>query len=456
MPDEAYYWLWGQHPDLSYLDHPPLQAWTQWVATEAFGISRFSLRLPAVLSSIVIIAALIWWAKLLNPGLSGLGKLGAITAAFASPLFFSFTGMAFNDHVLLALLSLATISIFKLFQSHLKRQKPDLLPLYASALLIGLAGLTKYNAILFAAGLFVAILWTKPYRSLLKSPHTYLAALLCLACLTPVFLWNQGNQSASFQYNLDDRLTDAKTLSVYTKRVFGFLLPFLLSFSPFLIYELIRSTRNKPDPESNAFILRSFALPIFVTATIGCLVLARFTFVIFYWNIVAIIPVIPLVVMYFQSRWVFIGHLLWGSVLLGLLMINHTIFPLSAFSGKVDDETAIMFGWPEISQQVHQVQAENNADFLVTSDYRSGSILAFWTGDISVQVIASRFSQFSIWLDRNDHISQDAVILTSNWFPLTDVMRDHFEVVEFVRNIDVERLGRPVTQYQIYLGHTSK
>ena len=29
LPDEAYYWLWGQHPDWSYFDHPPLQAWLQ-------------------------------------------------------------------------------------------------------------------------------------------------------------------------------------------------------------------------------------------------------------------------------------------------------------------------------------------------------------------------------------------------------------------------------------------
>ena len=25
--DEAYYWLWGQHPALSYYDHPPFHAW---------------------------------------------------------------------------------------------------------------------------------------------------------------------------------------------------------------------------------------------------------------------------------------------------------------------------------------------------------------------------------------------------------------------------------------------
>ena len=26
IADEAYYWMWGQHPALSYFDHPPLQA----------------------------------------------------------------------------------------------------------------------------------------------------------------------------------------------------------------------------------------------------------------------------------------------------------------------------------------------------------------------------------------------------------------------------------------------
>jgi 4-amino-4-deoxy-L-arabinose transferase-like glycosyltransferase len=33
-PDEAYYWLWGQHLDFSYYDHPPLQAWLYQITKE--------------------------------------------------------------------------------------------------------------------------------------------------------------------------------------------------------------------------------------------------------------------------------------------------------------------------------------------------------------------------------------------------------------------------------------
>ena len=32
--DEAYYWLWGQHLDWSYYDHPPLAAWLERLSGE--------------------------------------------------------------------------------------------------------------------------------------------------------------------------------------------------------------------------------------------------------------------------------------------------------------------------------------------------------------------------------------------------------------------------------------
>src|SRR6185437_12471207 len=43
--DEAYYWLWGQHPELSYLDHPPLHAWLLGLVSLIFGWNLYSLRL---------------------------------------------------------------------------------------------------------------------------------------------------------------------------------------------------------------------------------------------------------------------------------------------------------------------------------------------------------------------------------------------------------------------------
>lgn len=51
VPDEAYYWLWGQHPDLSYLDHPPLNAWVQGLIEALAGRNLFSLRFATWLTT---------------------------------------------------------------------------------------------------------------------------------------------------------------------------------------------------------------------------------------------------------------------------------------------------------------------------------------------------------------------------------------------------------------------
>ena len=54
-PDEAYYWLWGQHPALSYYDHPPLQAWIQGLTTALLGQSFLTLRLSNLVSNGLIV-----------------------------------------------------------------------------------------------------------------------------------------------------------------------------------------------------------------------------------------------------------------------------------------------------------------------------------------------------------------------------------------------------------------
>lgn len=45
VSDEAYYWMWGQHPALSYFDHPGLNAWLIGIADALFGRGVLQLRL---------------------------------------------------------------------------------------------------------------------------------------------------------------------------------------------------------------------------------------------------------------------------------------------------------------------------------------------------------------------------------------------------------------------------
>ena len=44
-PDEAYYWLWSQHLQPGYYDHPPMVALFIRIGTALFGATPFGIRL---------------------------------------------------------------------------------------------------------------------------------------------------------------------------------------------------------------------------------------------------------------------------------------------------------------------------------------------------------------------------------------------------------------------------
>ncbi len=430
LPDEAYYWLWGQRPGLSYFDHPPLQAWLQAVTQSVFGTSRFALRLPAVFTTSILIACLFWWHRRL--GQPHFPTTLAVT--FSSPLIFTMTGMVFNDHLMIACLALATIQLFLLYDNPCRIRH-----LYAAALLIGLAGLAKYNAAVFAIGAFAVIPLTPKLRKLLLNPHLYAAAAVCLLCLMPVFIWNFANDAASFKYNLEDRLGVAPTWPKAAGRAIVFLVAFCFVLSPVAFVAIVAALR-KPNQQTG---LRT-ALIVFSFATLFCVLLSYSTFVIYYWNVIAVVALLPFLPL-LMKRWAILSHMLYGTGIIAVLLVNHIVRP---FAAPADNETAIMYGWPEINMAISRYQA----DWLITTDYRSAAILAFWQDDPSVDVIAERISQFTLWFDNPAREGMDAIILSSDWFPLTDVVFDRFERVEALVRVPVTKWGRPITTYKIWLG----
>jgi 4-amino-4-deoxy-L-arabinose transferase-like glycosyltransferase len=119
LPDEAYYWLWGRNLDWSYFDHPPLQAWMQAISHWLFGTNLFVLRPPALVTSAIVFGCLIWWGQKFGAPRPYL--LVSTAVILASPLMFLMMGMVFNDHLLIALLSLALIQLYLLFEGQMLR-----------------------------------------------------------------------------------------------------------------------------------------------------------------------------------------------------------------------------------------------------------------------------------------------------------------------------------------------
>lgn len=88
--DELYYWCWSKSLQLSYYDHSPLIAWMIRVATGVFGDTLFAIRLPAVVSSLGVVAVLGWLCRprALLPfvALTPPFTLGAVIATPDAPL----------------------------------------------------------------------------------------------------------------------------------------------------------------------------------------------------------------------------------------------------------------------------------------------------------------------------------------------------------------------------------
>lgn len=449
LPDEAYYWLWGQRPDWSYFDHPPLQAWLQGAVSTIFGHSRFALRLPALLTTLVDLALVAWWVRRLGDTGRDMRFPAAAAVFFASPVVFVYSTLVFNDHLMIALLGVGATAFTVAFERAWNEGRAHPAALWVAGLAVGLATLTKYNAALFGVAAALAVVLTPRLRPLLRSPHLWGAGLLALACIAPVFWWNAGNDNASFQYNLVDRLSMGWSVRMTVEHVLVFVLLAVLTAGPFLMPAVVKLVRGSVLGVAGPW--RPLALAALATSTAACLAVAFLGPVQFYWNLPAWIAFLPWAAL-LMSAAMLRGHLIAGMVVAAAFCANYTLLPLAALFGPADQESAMVYGWSEVAARVKAERAARGADFLLATDYRSGAILAFETGDRHVEVVSGRRSQFDLWRDDAALAGKDALILSDDWHPLEAIVTGRFAAVEPVAEIPVMRFGHRLKTYFLHVG----
>lgn len=179
--DEAYYWLWGQHLDLSYIDHPPMIAYVNFILTSLLGQNEFAIRLGAIL----IVLIISWIIYLTGKELYN-ERAGVISAVIFNllPTFFGGGMFLVPQTVLFLFWSLS----FYLMVKIIKTGKPYYW--YLLGISAGLGLLSDYIMALFFIGTFFFLLLQKEYRSWLVRREPYLAALISLAIFSPVIIWN--------------------------------------------------------------------------------------------------------------------------------------------------------------------------------------------------------------------------------------------------------------------------
>jgi len=191
IPDEAYYWNYAQHMDLSYVDHPPMVAWLIWLGTSIFGDNEFGVRIAAYVCSLVTMGYL--YALTLNI-YDKSTSMRAMLLLAVLPIGF-FHGMLMTPDA--PLLAAWAATLYYMERALIAGRSSAWI---GAGIAFGLGILSKYTLGLLGFAALLFMLLDPTARRWLFRPHPYLAATLALLLFTPVFIWNSENDWVSFLF----------------------------------------------------------------------------------------------------------------------------------------------------------------------------------------------------------------------------------------------------------------
>jgi len=391
-PEEAQYWDWSRHLDLSYYSKPPLVAYLNWISTHLFGNTEFAVRFwPAVfgfLSSLLIyrFAAsffknerLAFWLGLLPHIFVGFNALSFVFTT-DTPFFF-FWGL----------------SLYLLWRA-VETEKT----LYWFLLGVsgGLGFLSKYSMALFFPLGLVYIGVKKP--RLFKTFKPYLAMVLGVLFTLPVIYWNYTHGWVSFKHVLNLSGIEKKTHFPNWETFFNFLASqaALLGFG-FFFYLLWGWVKNfTPKREGFIFTLFSFypylvfqllALKKYVYGNwVGFSYFSGGILAGYYYvrNFKKLLP-LSLVVLFLS---VFLSAVAFYPPLIDKLGLRKLLPPKR-------DPTKVMVGWEKLGKEVSQFY-NSKRDFIFSNLYQISAEMAFYVkGNPQTYVFNyyQRMNQYDLW-----------------------------------------------------------
>ncbi len=205
LPEEAYYWNYAQHLDLSYLDHPPMVAWLIALGMSIGGQTEFGVRFLALGCSLLTSVFAYRLTLLFS------GRRAAIMAALLVQLlpFFFMTGWLMTpDAPLTACWAGLLYFLARVFFDRMAGAWLGV------GICLGLGLLSKYTIALLGPATLLFLLLDPPSRSWFRHWAPYAAVLLAGLLFAPVIVWNATHHWASFAFQSTGRLAEPARFSL--------------------------------------------------------------------------------------------------------------------------------------------------------------------------------------------------------------------------------------------------
>ena len=370
MPQDAYYYLYGQNLSLSYFDHPGMIGYILRFFTDIFGTSIFVVKFADFfVTSLTILS----FYKLASYFLSK-EKVQRAFVLLASTIFISI--LSFNSTPDVPLLLFWTLSLICLYKAVFEEKKWFFI---LGGIAMGLAFNSKYTAILLQFGLLAFLLFSQNYRKLLKSPWLWFSIIISVAVTFPVWYWNYKNEFASFIFQSSQRTSSISEFKISPKNFFGaighqmfLLIPVLfLIFITFTCKYIKRVVFKFKLPSSKTLFLLAFFVPTFV----GFSLLTPIYWVKLNWMMPSYITGIIIAGMFISKKLLKIQIII--SLIFHLLATIQIVFYVTPIKS---DDTWV--GWKELAVKTEQLQKAYTDTFVFSNDnYKTSACLNFFMDD---------------------------------------------------------------------------
>jgi len=474
MPEEAYYWNYARHPDIGFLDHPPMVGWLIYLGTYVFGDNEFAVRVPAFAS----------WAAAAFFMYRLAARLYDRTAAFITLLFLSTLPFYFGIGLMTTpdapMYAAWTGALYFLAMALLEERNWAWLGVGAC---LGLGMLSKYSIALLVLASLVFVLRHirgKTSRTLLQ-PGLYLGALLSMLLFLPVIVWNANNGWASFAFQGPGRFSGGMEFSLHET-----LLNALIILTPLVFLALfdvlsrkrggsLTSFFDNKDPEglklSFARIYTLVPLSVFVLHSLLSNPKPNWTGPVWF----ASLPLLAVYIARFgETGWRFWPKLsvgTWRIYFTSLLLLYGALLYWLAIGVpplRTEGSLSIPIAWEEMVLSVqdtkNQLEQREGKDFLISGldKYYITSEYSFYAKDGETEAVGRHLFDWpslmwAQWLSKSEATGKNIVLVSFKKNEISsERFEKYFEKIGPVNRVEVRKHGNHVATYYYRAGLSYK
>ena len=235
FPEEAYYWNYGQHLALGYLDHPPLVAWLIRLGGALCGHNEAGVRVFALFCSLVTSFFAFRLADLLY------GRRAALTTLLlvqGLPFFFLSGWVMTPDAPLTACWAGLLYFLARVLFARSDRAW------WGVGVCFGVGMLSKYTVALLGPATLIFLVLDPLSRPWFRRTLPYAAVTLAVLIFSPVIVWNATHHWASFAFQSTGRLHEPRHFSV--QELLGAILLLLTPLGVFLVGQPLFTRDGSP------------------------------------------------------------------------------------------------------------------------------------------------------------------------------------------------------------------